>query len=112
MKTKKLTSILVALSMLISCVVPATGFAATTDVLFSEGFNASPTYGEAPSVIAVNGGSNSGVVELGDDNKAFSLGLDHSAGSVSYAAPYSTGVVWYGLRYKVVGSLESRALFV
>lgn len=111
MKIKKLTSILVALSMLISCVVPATGFAATTDVLFSEGFNASPTYGGAPSVIAVDGGSSSGIVELGDDNKAFSLGLDHSAGNVSFAAPYSTGVVWYGLRYKVVGSLESRALF-
>ncbi len=111
MMTKKLTSILVAALMLITCMVPATGLAAATEVLFSEGFNASPTYGAAPSVIAVEGGSSAGVVELGNDNKAFSLGLDHSAGSVSFAASGSTGVVWYGLRYKVVGNLNGGAFF-
>lgn len=111
MMTKKLTSIFVAALMLITCMVPSTGFAATTEVLFSEGFNASPTYGAVPSVIAVDGGSSSGIVELGDDNKVLSLGVDHSAGSVSFAAPGSTGVVWYGLRYKVVGTLEGGAFF-
>ncbi|MBE7030431.1 MAG: hypothetical protein E7409_03255, partial [Ruminococcaceae bacterium] len=66
MVMKKLTSILVAALMLITCIAPVTGFAAESTVLFSEGFNASPTYGNAPSVIAVEGGSGNGVVEIGE----------------------------------------------
>lgn len=113
MMIKKLTGILVAVSIFITCMAPVTGFAATTgnQVIFSEGFNASPTYGAAPSVIAVEGGSSSGVVDLGNKNKAFSLGLDHSAGAVSFAAPGSAGVIWYGIRYKAVGTLEGGAFF-
>ncbi|MBE7031210.1 MAG: hypothetical protein E7409_07280, partial [Ruminococcaceae bacterium] len=52
-----------------------------------------------------------GVVEIGEKNKAFSLGLDHSFGSISFANPASSGVVWYGLRFKVIGTLDGGAMF-
>ncbi|MBE7030457.1 MAG: hypothetical protein E7409_03395 [Ruminococcaceae bacterium] len=108
---KKLTSILLVATMLAACMAPTVGFAADTSVLFSEGFNATATYGASPSVVAVEGGSSSGVVELGEENKALSLGLDHTGGAISFEAPGSSGVIWYGLRYKVVGTLEGGAFF-
>ncbi|MBE7030544.1 MAG: hypothetical protein E7409_03840 [Ruminococcaceae bacterium] len=111
MVMKKLTSILVAALMIITCMAPVTGFAAESTVLFSEGFNASATYGNAPSVIAVDGGSGNGVIDLGEENKAFSIGLDHTVANISFAASPSSGVVWYGMRFRVNGTLEGGAMF-
>jgi len=110
-RRKKLTSLFVAVMLLLGCITPMSSFAAETVVKFSEGFNASATNAQAPNTVAVGGGSNNGVVEVGKENKAFMLGLNQSSGTLTIPYSASSGTVWFGARFRINGYVESGALF-
>lgn len=111
LSNRRLISLALTVCMLISCIPSAFAEDSGVSVVFSEGFNSSPTGGSAPSNISVEGGSDIAVTDIAADNKALKIELNDASAKFSFSSTVSKGTIWYGVRFKLNDNVESGSMF-